>query len=107
MSNFKTRLWMVFTLFSLFLLAEQVQFRMPIGKLGLKLGNGYIGLACYKVACDNLEIALVSDSCLGVTVAGINFSSMFMKLLLSWGEKFLMYFLRNTTVALNGVSCKL
>ena len=34
MSNSKTRLWLVFTLFSLFLLAEHfVQFGMPIGKL--------------------------------------------------------------------------
>ena len=32
MSNSKTRLWLVFTLFSLFLLAEHfVQFGMPIG----------------------------------------------------------------------------
>ena len=34
MSNSKTRLWLVFTLFSFFLLAERfVQFGMPIGKL--------------------------------------------------------------------------
>ena len=34
MSNSKTPLWLVFTLFSLFLLAEHfVQFGMPIGKL--------------------------------------------------------------------------
>ena len=34
MSNSKTRLWLVFTLFSLLLLAEHfVQFGMPIGKL--------------------------------------------------------------------------
>ena len=40
MSNSKTRLWLVFTLFSLFLLAEHfVQFGMPIG---LKFENGYI-----------------------------------------------------------------
>ena len=61
--------------------------------------SGYLSLACYQVACDNLEITYGVRFLLGSDGAGILFSTMFMKLLLCWGEKFLMY------LVLNGVSC--